>query len=355
MNTIVNERITMTLSEAGKAIVASPKIRYNLVGEPGSGKTSLAKTISEAVGMEYRILSCTNMDLGDICMPVIDHESKTTKYYPNATFGLHDGKPKVIILDEYSKAPQPVQNMLHPMLEVFNPRLGDMPTPEGTIVVLTGNLETDGVGDSMAAHTRQRVCTVEISKPNSDEWLQWAANNHINPIIMAWVDRNPHALASYRDGDQQENPFIFNPRKTQDGCVSPRTLELASRILDARDSYSFSMLQAALAGVVGRPAAESISQFVRHQDSLPTFQEIRENPNSALVPEDAGAVAVLVFGLIERVEKDTLEPIMTYLRRVDEEWQCLFGISLVRRADKQAIATTNRAFAQWLADNVDLL
>ena len=59
-----------------------------------------------------------------------------------------------------------MKNMLHPLLEVFNPRLGDIPVPEGSIIYLTGNLDTDGVGDGLAQHTRQRVAELIVSKQN---------------------------------------------------------------------------------------------------------------------------------------------------------------------------------------------
>ena len=346
---------TVNLKQAAGLALHARTTRFFFVGEPGIGKTSMVSALQDATGMDAAIMSCPDMDLGDVSMPVIDHDTRTTRYYPNARFKLQDGEPVIVVLDEYTKAPQPVQNMLHPMLESFRPRLGDIPIPEGSIILMTGNLESDGVGDSMAAHTRQRVCTVAVRKPTIDEWLEWASNNAIHPIVMAWADRNPHALASYLEGDQNENPYIFNPRHTHNGCVSPRTLELASRIMHTRDKYDYETLCAALSGVVGVPAAESMAQFVRHQDNLPAWKDIISDPTTTRIPTDTGAVAVLVFGMLEKVEKDTLAPIMEYLKRVDEEWQCLFSISLARNKTKQAIAFTNKAFSDWVVANEDLL
>jgi len=352
----ISMQATVSLQQAAKLIVANPNARFLLEGEPGIGKTSIVGMLQDMTGMDAAIMSVPDMDLGDVCMPVIHHESKTTRYYPNARFKLQEGKPVIICLDEYSKGVDPVKNMLHPMLETFRPRLGDIPIPEGSLIFLTGNLATDGVGDSLKAHSRQRVIKLTIRKPDAEGWNKWAMNKGtISPIVMGWVARNPHALASYTDGDQKGNPFIFNPKAVQDGCVSPRTLEIVSGTIAHRDGYDSESLHAAMAGAVGAPAAESITSFIRHHDSLPSWASILASPATAKIPKDPGALAVLVFGALEKVEKDTIAPIMEYLGRVDEEWQCLFAVSLARHESKNRYAFGAPAFAKWVQKNSDLL
>jgi hypothetical protein len=88
------------------------------------------------------------------------------------------------MLDEWTKAMTPVKNMTHPMFEVDNPRLGDLPIPEGSYIFLTGNLETDGVGDSMQAHTKQRLTRIELMKPDAEYWIEnYAVPNNLNLLL----------------------------------------------------------------------------------------------------------------------------------------------------------------------------
>ena len=47
-------------------------------------------------------------------------------------------------------------------------------------------------------------------------------------------------------------------------------------------------LVAALTGAAGGPFAESINSFITYQDSLPSFNSIRTNPQGAMVPDSAG-------------------------------------------------------------------
>ena len=117
---------SITLKQAANLICSNPETRFLLQGEPGIGKSSLLEMIAARMGFAHAYIDVPNMDLGDIAMPVIDHESKTTRYYPNARFGVHEGKPVVVMLDEFTKGADPVKNMLHPMLEKANPRLGDI-------------------------------------------------------------------------------------------------------------------------------------------------------------------------------------------------------------------------------------
>jgi len=349
----LNETRTVNHAQAAALILANPDVRYMLRGEPGVGKSMIAEAIAEATGYWLAMVDVPNLDLGDVAMPVIDHEHRVTRYYPNARFGLTTGTPVVICLDEFTKGTDPVKDMLHPMLEVFKPRLGDLPIPEGSIIFMTGNLDTDGVGDGLAQHTRQRIVELIVRKPNSSEWLQWAATKNIHPVVMAWVDRYPQALASYLDG--ASNEFIFHPSNPQANAVSPRTLEISSRIIWRKDFFDRDALIAALTGAAGASFAESISSFIRFQENLPSVASIVTSPDTAKVPEDVGARSVLTFGLLQHVEKNTLGNILKYLRRMEEEFQVIFCVTLARHASKKQIAFTNGDFALWAADNEDLL
>jgi hypothetical protein len=232
-------------------------------------------------------------------------------------------------------------------------------------VFMTGNLESDGVGDSLKAHSKMRITTIEICKPDYEEWLLWAAANGIDPIVMAWVNRTPDCLASYLDAGQQRNPYIFNPSIVGQGSVvTPRTLELASNLVKVRHLYSRNALLVALKGTIGAAAAESLMHFIKHHESMTPWSEIKAHPRTAPLPPNVGACAVLVFSAVEHIkDKEDLDSFMTYISRKDagydtEEFQVLFGVSLAgpNSTDaKRRLAFTSRAFAEWADRNQDLL
>ena len=346
---------TVTLKQAGNLIKTNPETRFLLRGEPGIGKSSLLKDIAEGLGYEYAYIDVPNMDLGDIAMPVIDHETKTTRYYPNARFKVHEGKPVVIMLDEFTKGADPVKNMLHPMLEKANPRLGDLSLNKNCVVFMTGNLSSDGVGDNLKAHSMNRVVPITVSKPTADEWLEWAIPRGIEPEVCAWVNRFPQAMASYTDGDQSDNPYIYNPKKTMGAFVSPRSLETASNIVRTRRDNDPDAVIAALTGALGEAGARDMQAYIEFADQLPTWETIIDSPQTTNVPSKPGACAITVFSAISRVDKDNINPFMKYLERFDAEWQAVFAINIAKTPGKQAIAFSSKSFADWVSKNQDLL
>lgn len=351
----INFGKTVTLKQAAALIASCPETRFLLQGEPGIGKSSLLKELSKKFpDHEISYIDVPNQDLGDIAMPVIDHDSKTTKYYPNSRFKMHTGKPVIIMLDEFPKGADPVKNMLHPLLEKVNPRLGDVPVHPESIIFMTGNLSSDGVGDNMKAHTRNRIVPVTVRKPNADEWISWAVDNNISAEVMAWVRQFPQVLASYLDGGQEGNPFIFNPKKVQASFVTPRSLETASNIVSKRDQLDYEVVISGLTGAMGEAGARGLEAFVTYADQLPVWESIIQNPTSAQVPRDPGACAVVTFGAIAKVTKDTMDKFMQYLDRFESEWQAAFCINIAK-SNKQSVAFSSKKFSEWVTKNQDLL
>jgi len=332
---------SITLAQASTLIRTNPETRFLLQGEPGIGKSSMLEAIANDLGYDYAYIDVPNMDLGDIAMPVIDHDTKTTRYYPNARFKLHEGK-----------------NMLHPMFEKANPRLGDIPLPSNgdqqTIVFLTGNMSTDGVGDSLKAHSANRLVPLTIAKPDAEAWLNWAIPKGIEPEVCAWVNRFPHVLASYLDG-HGDNPYIFNPKRPQKAFVSPRSLETASNIVRTRKFNDPDAVIAALTGAIGESGARDMQAYIEFADQLPTWEATIKDPKHTKIPTSPGACAIVVFGAISRIDKDTIAPFMQYLERFDAEWQAVFAINIAKSKEKQSIAFSAKAFADWVAKNQDLL
>lgn len=355
MSTEIKFGKTVSLSEAEALITSVPSNRFHLMGEPGIGKSAMLRRIAEKLGMDYAYIDVPNMDLGDIAMPVVDHETKTTRYYPNARFKFHLKRPIVIMLDEFSKGAEPVKNMLHPLFEVNDSRLGDERTPDGSIIFSTGNMGSDGVGDNMKAHTKARLTKLIVRKPSAEEWLAWAVPKGIAPEVCAWVDRYPHVLSSYLDGGSGDNPYIFNPRTQQDSFVCPRTLELASNIVSQRHNFSADALIAGLTGVIGEAGSRDMQAFVAYADQLPSKAAIIADPKNAPVPTQPGACAVVVYGLIAAAEKDNFSKFMEYIKRFEPEWQATFAIQIARNQSKQSIAFGNKDFSAWVAANQDLL
>lgn len=349
---------TVTLKQATDLIIhTGDKIRYLLRSEPGIGKSAQMEALRKHFGdsYAYAYIDGASQDVGDTAMPAVNRELRITEYYTNAIFQFHVGKPVILMIDEWGKMNQATQNMLHSLLEVNNPRIGNNPLPAGSRVLLTTNWATDGLGDNMKAHTWNRVTVLDVAKPTADEWLLWAADKgDIAPEVMSFVYRFPHVMASYIDGDE-DNLYIFNPRKPAGAFVSPRSLEKASDIVKQRDKICHNSLRCALVGTLGESGAADLMAFINYQDELPKWKDIIEDPKGAAIPDTPGACAMLAFGAVQRVDSTTMDAFMTYLKRMSTEWQSVFCVHIAKDPKKQNVAFSSTQFANWIRENADIL
>lgn len=350
---VINFGSTVSLRQFADAI-ATVGSRVTVIGqgEPGIGKSAMLKVL-EGRFPEYEVayIDCTLLDLGDFALPYTVEENgvRVTRFAPNARFKLHTGKPVIIMLDEIGKAIKSVKNVLLTLMNEH--RIGDQTLPDGSIVFGTTNLASDGVGDVMEAHARNRTCFITVRKPDADEWIEWAVNNDVDPTIIAFVKQFAHVLAPYTDPAQRDNPYIFNPVKPQTAFVTPRSLEKASHIAKQRAELGDDVTISLLSGTIGESAARDMQAFFTVVDKLPTWEAILSSPKSAKLPDDTVAKCILVFSAISRVDKDSLDKWLDYSDRMDKEWQALFAKSIVKSQTKQAMAVTNKKFVDWATKN----
>lgn len=328
-------------------------------GEPGIGKSAMLKFVGDMnPEMQTAYIDCTLLDLGDFALPFTESVenklsgvNKITKFAPNARFMLHTDKPVIIMLDEIGKAMKSVKNVLLTLM--LEHRIGDAYLPEGSVVFGTTNQASDNVGDMLEAHARNRVAFVTVRKPDADEWIEdYAIPNGLDPTVIAWVKQFPHALQSYSDPSQIDNPYIFNPTRAGAGAfVTPRSLEKASHIAKRRAELGDALTISLLTGTIGESAARDMQAFFTVADRLPTWEALLNDPTGAKMPDDAVARCILVFSAVARVDKDSLSKWMKYVQRMDMAWQALFAISVMKSPSKQSFCALNKDFKDWALAN----
>ena len=325
--------------------------------EAGCGKTSLLKGIEKKYGdkYDYIYVDCPVKDMSDICMTIPNHDTKKLESYVGSLFKLDSDKPKFILLDEFMKTNKLCQTIYTRMM--LERHVGDTPLPKGSIVFGTSNNQADGLGDTMLAHAGNRVCIVEMEKPQVEDWLVWATENGVSPLIRAFVHTFPRVLASYRDSGQEDNPYIFNPKKPVLSFVSPRSLEKASAIVDNRDKLGDNLTMCALSGTIGASASADMSAFLRLEKELPTFTEILEKPETTNMPDSISAQLMLMFQAVDKIKQQSdLTAFMKYIGRIkSSEIQAIFFTMMMRNTRTVKIARGNKEIADWAVDNFNIM
>ena len=321
--------------------------------EPGCGKTSLLKMLEKDLGdkYDYIYVDCPVKDMSDIAMTIPNHDTKSLENYVGTLFKLDSDKPKVILLDEFMKAPKLLQVIFTRLM--LERTLGDTPLPDKSIVFGTSNNQSDGVGDTMLAHAGNRVCIMQMEKPNVEDWLTWATENGVSSLVRAFVHTFPRCLASYLDEGQEDNPYIFNPKKQQLSFVTPRSLDKCSVIVDNKEKLGDNATMCALSGTIGKSASADMSAFLRLEKDLPVFTDIIANPMSAKIPEQISAQLMLMFQAVDKIDSSpTLTSFMKYLKRMESnEMQAVFFTMIVRNSKTVKIARNNAEIAEWAKNN----
>jgi hypothetical protein len=338
--------------------------------EPGCGKTSLLSMIASDNGdtwrspkdgtsiegdkYDYIYVDCPVKDMSDVGMTIPNHATQQLEYYVSELFNLTDSKPKVILLDEFMKSPKLLQVIFTRLM--LERMVGDAALPEGSIVFATSNNASDGVGDNMLAHAGNRVCIMRMAKPTPDEWMSWASENGISRVIRAWVAMFPRSLASYTDGDQKDNPYIFKPSMTSLSFVSPRSLAKADVIVKNRDRMTENSVKVALAGTIGASAAGDMAAFLSLEKSLTDVKDIIKKPDDIEVPKDISAQLMIMFQAVDVLStQDELTKFMAFVKRVpSSEVQGVFFTMMMRSPKAIRLARNNLEIAEWAKNNHEL-
>ena len=323
-------------------------------GDMGNGKTSMIHMLGDKLPKHRKMyFDATTKDLGDIMIPSMQSIERDgcVRMIPNEEMGIHLDGPIILMLDEIGKANQAVKNA---MLRLIQERqIGSYTLHPDSIVFATTNKGSEGVGDILPPHVRNRMIVVQIKKTDHMDWIEWGINNGIDHSLLGWVKDNPHLMASFEDiKDPSENPYIFDPRAQRAAFVTPRSLHSASDILKSREGIDDITLTAALMGTIGDRGAMDLMAFVSLSDQLPSLQSIKDNPKSAKVPDSAAAICMVVYRTLSALDKDWLNSWMDYLPRLDTEAQAMFANGVrAPKYSKQTMVMTNKKFTEWAMKN----
>ena len=341
-------------------------------GENGIGKTALFHALRKlpkfADHIAVQPIDCTQLSDGSVWMPDLDRENGVSRELPNERFGVsafnqlgvNNSKPILVGLDEIAKAPQFIKNVLAPI--IYERRVGNLSMPEGSVVVCFTNLSIEGLGDSIQAHLRNRLVFVKMRKPSADEWVKWATDNRVNPMIIAFVSNEPRVMQSFLDYEKggmfegkdlsKDNGFIFNPKSMQLAYATPRSLVAASDILDAGlGVLDDDTLEAALVGTVGATTAQALSSFIRFGREICEYSRVIKSPDTAPLSDNPTAQLIQVFQFVTRVaDRTEAEAIVKYVWRMRAEMQSIF-CNTVATSQRVAMFATINEFGRMLAEH----
>lgn len=273
----------------GVAVSELPSIM--LWGPPGAGKSDAvrelgralaSKTGKEAVVTDVRLLLSNPIDLRGI--PVANAEKTLAVWLKPKIFDMDTSENviNILFLDELSACSATMQAAAYQI--TLDRIIGEHKLPENCIVIAAGNRITDkSVAFKMPKALANRLCHIEINA-DFESWMTWAKKNNIHYKIIDF-------LVSRR-----EFFMCFDPQKDDLAFPTPRTWELASKILYAyegntEDAYMM------LSGCIGTATAVEFLSWCNVYNEIPSVEAIFNGKNPT-VPKKPNVVYALVSSMI---------------------------------------------------------
>jgi len=333
------------------------QVNFLVEGHIGSSKSALLEDISQALPDHHPVYfdMATIADAGDFQIPAVNHETQTSSFYPNASLGVHTDTPMIIMFDELGKSAS--QSIINAILPAFNDRRwGNRKFHPDTVVFGTTNLGREHVGDVLKPHVSNRLTRLRMAKPTADEYIAYMAGRGLDPILGAWIKRNPHCFQSFEELENPEdNPLVYHPDSRHSAFVTHRSMTRANDIMCMRDKLGEDAVVHALMGTVGAPAALDIQTFIRMADQLPSPTEIQDDPTGVVVPSDASAMIYLGCQAAKWVTRDTLSAWMTFMQRFEfAEAKAVFALMMANDIEKYKWASRNKTFTDFLRSHQHL-
>ena len=302
-------------------------------GSPGCGKSELAQQVADEGRRGYCDVRALLLDPVDVRgIPWRDSDNRTRWAAPDFLPPSDSTDLWLVNLEELPSAVPMVQAALFQL--VRDRKCGEYELPEGASIMACGNREGDrGVTHRMPTPLASRFVHLEVKVDPSD-WCEWGAANGIAPETLFFIQLRPELL------DQ------FDPQSRDAAFACPRTWEFVSNVVKQRGSLDPAAEQRPLRGAVGEAAAVEFSAFLKVWRELPHPRAVIDDPENALVPENASALIALCGSLYRMADDVNLGSIVSYAMRLRREvGEFLVGSCIRREPDLQR----TDAFIRWAA------
>jgi len=274
-------------------------------GGVGIGKSEMIHSVGESLGYQMRDVRVALLDPVDL-RGVPSVEDGVTKWNPPIFLPTEDEPKTLLFLDELPHGSPSVQNALFQLVK--DRKLGEYRLPDSTVIVGAGNRIQDRAGaNRVNAALGDRFIHLNLDV-DADEWVDWAKESgRIIPEVIAYIRYRP------------ENLFVFDVKAQVQ--ATPRSWEYASKIMAT--SPDSDIEQELLAGTVGEGVSAELIGFLRTCRSLPSVDQIINNPESIDLENDPAVMYAVCSIIARKMDKKNINKFIKFLDTLPDEFAIL--------------------------------
>lgn len=272
-----------------------------MLSGPGRGKSSIVKQFADKYfNGKMQTLILSRIESSDLALPIPTKNDDGTYSTHFAISELLPKEPCVLFLDEFSQSSPSCQCIIQQLL--LEGSFMHYELPKGTYVVLAGNRTQDNANSGEVLSTIANRCIMCEIKEDEQEFLEYAEEQNLHPVVIDYVRRYPGNLFGLQD--EEGHPCF----------TTPRSMERTSDIMYQYDKgiVSESVLATAIEGVLGKNVYSKIKVSMEMVNYLPRPQDVLEGKAKPLNLNTVGLAGVhtLVTGcrvLLKNKLRDDLE------------------------------------------------
>lgn len=231
-------KLYFAVDEKVKKPVATRRNRpICFMGPAGIGKTEIVHQVADELGLalcSYSLVHHTRQSL--LGLPRLEEtewQGKTvccTHYTMSEIIAeIHKimeetgGKQGILFLDEFNCASESIRPVMLQLLQ--EKALGTHKIPEGWMLVLSGNPpQYNKSAKDLDPVTLDRVRLLHV-EPDLRVWLNYAKESGVHPVVLSFLEENPHYFSRYEGGKGQNNKELVTPRGWEDLSIQIKLME----------------------------------------------------------------------------------------------------------------------------------
>ena len=279
-----------------------PDIAALMRGPTGIGKSHLAKQIAESLNLPFIDVRGSTMSEGDVGgYPDIEgmKETGVMTFCMPSWFIRATKEPVVLMLDELNRSLPGVQQSFFQLVldrELGNDKNG-IPYrlhPE-TRVIAAVNFGSEYDVNEMDPALLRRFWVVDLV-PTAEDWIEWARENNIDPVLIDFIHHHPEHL---RVDPSQVDPGSVTPNPASwhrvDHCLKHMNIEPKNSAGRETPAGMYGLCK----GMVGNEAAIAFCSFVKEYELQVSAEDLL---SGAMSKKDLDALPVSTKNaLIEKV------------------------------------------------------
>lgn len=217
-------------------------------GQAGIGKTAIVEKLSENRNMKLVILNLAHQEEGDL-IGIPYKDGVVMRYTKPEWLEVNEDEEVILFLDEIDRAQKNILNMSLSIIREY--RINQHFIPKKWKIIAAGN---SGINDEFydtnemdfALKSRFIHLFYELT---AKEWLKWANENNIHPLIIKYIEMKPQEL-------------IYEPKNSYNifSYPNPRTWEILSHSLYFTDEKIWKYI---IIGTIGKDIGETFYSFIK--------------------------------------------------------------------------------------------